>query len=283
VLAVQIGPLAFPTGPLLWGLGCLAGQILASRWVRRRGGADAGRAAGDAFWRSVLVGFVAARLGFVLPGWADYAATPWLLLDIRDGGWAPGLGVLAAAATLAMHAARQRAWAAPLAAGGLLAVAVWAGGGSALGLHRQLPVPDIPLLAQDGTPARLPAQAQGRPTVVNLRATWCGPCRAELPTLAAARAARPDVAFLFVNQGEDAVTVRRFLQGQGLAIDDAVWLDRRRAAATAVDSDGLPTTLFFDAQGRLSHRHVGLVTEAALRVRLAALGDAPAAAAPAPP
>ena len=39
----------------------------------------------------------------------------------------------------------------------------------------------------------------------------------------------------------------------------------------SVDSTGLPTTLFFDAQGRLSHRHFGLITESALKVRLAAL------------
>jgi thiol-disulfide isomerase/thioredoxin len=275
VLALQVGPLAFPTGPLLWGLGCLAGQWLASRWVRHRLGADAGRAAGDVFWRAVLIGFVVARLGFVLPAWDEYASAPWLLLDLRDGGWSPTWGVMAASVTLALAAGRQRVMALPLASGGLLALGLWAAGSTALGLHRQLPVPDIAVVSLLGQPApvsaRLPALAQGQPTVINLWATWCGPCRAEMPTLAAARAARPDVRFLFVNQGEDPATVLRYLRAEGLALDDAVWLDRRSAAGPAVDSTGLPTTLFFDAQGRLSHRHFGLITASALKVRLAAL------------
>jgi thiol-disulfide isomerase/thioredoxin len=271
LLALQIGPLAYPTGPLLWGVGCLLGHLLASRWVRRRQGAEAGRAAGDAFWRAVLVGFVAARLGFVLPAWADYASAPWQLLDLRDGGWAPSWGVLVASATLALQAGRQRAMALPLAAGGLAALSIWAGGSTALGLHRQLPLPDIALVSLAGQPARLPALAQGRPTVINLWATWCGPCRAEMPTLAAAWAARPDVQFLFVNQGEDRAVVLRYPHTKNLSLDDAVWLDARSAAGPAVDSDGLPTTLFFDAQGRLVHRQVGLVSASSLKVRLGAL------------
>jgi len=270
MLALQIGPLAFPTGPLLWAVGLLLGHTLATRWVRWRLGPEAGQAAGDAYWRSVLLGFVVARLAFVLPAWADYAPSPWSLLDLRDGGWAPGWGVLAASATLALRAGRQRALALPLAAGGMLALLVWAGGSTALGLHRQLPVPDIALTALEGTPARLPDLARGRPTVINLWASWCAPCRVEMPALAAAQAARPDVTFLFVNQGESAATVQRFLQREGLTLT-GVWLDARSAAGPAAGSDGLPTTLFFDAEGRLVHRHFGLITEAALKARLAGL------------
>jgi thiol-disulfide isomerase/thioredoxin len=271
VLALQIGPLAFPTGPLLWGLGCLAGHWVASRWARHRLGADAGQAAGDAFWRAVLIGFVVARLGFVLPAWEHYASAPWRLLDLRDGGWSPTWGVMAASVMLALLAGRQRLMALPLTVGGLLVLGIWAAGSTALGLHRQLPVPDIHVVSLTQQAMRLPELAQGQPTVINLWATWCGPCRAEMPTLAAARTARPDVRFLFVNQGEDPATVLRYLRAEGLALDDAVWLDRRSAAGPAVDSTGLPTTLFFDAQGRLSHRHFGLITESALKVRLAAL------------
>lgn len=271
MLAIQIGPLAFPTGPLLWGLGCLLGHGLASRWVRSRQGTEAGRAAGDAFWRAVLVGFVAARLGFVLPAWADYASAPWQLLDLRDGGWSPTWGVLAASVALGLQAGRQRTMALPLATGGLAALAVWAGGSTALGLHRQLPVPDIALQSLAGQPARLPALAKGRPTVINLWATWCGPCREEMPVLAAAQQRHRGVRFLFLNQGEDAATVGRYLQREGLALEQ-VWLDAGSSAGPAFGSRGLPTTLFFDATGQRVDAHFGVLNAAALQARLEALG-----------
>jgi thiol-disulfide isomerase/thioredoxin len=268
MISIQLGPLAFPTAPLLWLAALFAGHALATRWARRRDGAASGQAAGDALWQAALAGFAAARLGFVLPAWSDYAAAPWTTLDLRDGGWEPGWGVLVASAWLAWQAGRRRRTALPLGAGGLAVLLLWAAGSTALGLHRQLPLPGLALVGLDGREARLAALAQGRPTVINLWATWCAPCRAEMPVLAAAQAARPGVQFLFVNQGEEAAEVQRFLQGQRLDLR-GVWLDRRAAAGPAFGSSGLPTTLIYDARGQLVHRHFGLITEAALGARLA--------------
>ena len=267
MMTLQLGPLAFPLGPLVWLAALLLGQTLATRWARRRHGAAAAEAAGQALWRAALLGFAVSRLFFVLPAWADYAAAPWTVLDIRDGGWAPAYGVLAAAALLAWQAARQRPLQAPLSAGALAVLLVWGAGSTALGLHRQLPLPDVPLVDLQGRAARLPALAQGRPAVINLWATWCAPCRVELPMMAEAQAQRPGIAFLFVNQGEDSAVVQRFLTRQPYRLQ-AVWLDRRSAAGPAVGSDGLPTTLFYDAQGRLVYRHFGILSAAAMQQRL---------------
>lgn len=267
MISLQLGPLAFPTSPLLWLLALLLGQWLARRWAAARQGPEAGQAAGDAFWYSVVAGFVVSRLVFVVPAWADYAATPWSVLDLRDGGWAPAWGVLAASALLALRAGRQPALALPLGTGGLCALLIWAGGSTALGLHRQVPVPDVAVEALDGRPARLPALVQGRPAVINLWASWCAPCRAEMPLLARAARERPDVQFVFLNQGENAATVQRYLSREGLELP-GVWLDARSAAGPAAGSEGLPTTLFYDARGRLSHRHIGLISEGALKARL---------------
>jgi thiol-disulfide isomerase/thioredoxin len=270
VISLQLGPLAFPTSPLLWLAALFLGQWLARRWAGARLGPEAAQAAGDAFWRCVLAGFVVSRLAFVVPAWADYAASPWSVLDLRDGGWAPAWGVLAASALLALRAGRQPGLALPLGAGGMCALLIWAGGSTALGLHQQVPVPDVPVVALDGREARLPALAQGRPTVINLWATWCAPCRAEMPVLAQAAREQTQVQFLFLNQGENAATVQRYLSREGLDLP-GVWLDARSAAGPAAGSEGLPTTLFYDASGRLAHRHVGLITEAALKARLQAL------------
>jgi thiol-disulfide isomerase/thioredoxin len=265
--SIQLGPLALPTAPLLWLLALFASLWLARVWAGRRGGSEAAALAEEALWRAAAVGFAASRLMFVLPAWADYAPTPWALLDLRDGGWAPAYGVLAGAAVLAWHAGRRQTLRTPLAAAGTLALALWGAGAVGLGLHRALPVPDIALVDLDGRAARLPELAQGRPVVVNLWASWCAPCRVELPALAAAQAAHPAVRFLYVNQGEDAATARRFVASLPFALD-GVWLDRRGAAALAADSSGLPTTLIFDPEGRLVERHMGSVTEAVLRHHL---------------
>jgi thiol-disulfide isomerase/thioredoxin len=122
----------------------------------------------------------------------------------------------------------------------------------------------------------LPEAARGRPVVVNLWATWCGPCRQEMPTLAAAQQQHPSVGFLFVNQGETAATVRAYLAANGLLLQD-VLLDARSALGPAVGSGGLPTTLFYDARGRLIDAHFGVLNAPALEARLQRLLEATAA------
>ena len=62
----------------------------------------------------------------------------------------------------------------------------------------------------------------GRPLVVNLWATWCPPCRREMPAMQAAQEANPDIGFVFVNQGESSVIVRRFLATQQLRLQNVV-------------------------------------------------------------
>jgi thiol-disulfide isomerase/thioredoxin len=123
-----------------------------------------------------------------------------------------------------------------------------------------------------GTPPEAPAPTlagllDGRPLVVNLWATWCGPCRAEMPVLAQAQAQRPDVRFVFVNQGERPEQVQRYLAAERLALKD-VWLDIGSALGPALGSSGLPTTVFFDAQGRQVDAHLGLMNAASLQARL---------------
>jgi thiol-disulfide isomerase/thioredoxin len=113
----------------------------------------------------------------------------------------------------------------------------------------------------------LSALLTGRPTVVNLWASWCGPCRSEMPMLAAAQQRERGVRFLFVNQGETAASVQAYLQREGLALD-GVWLDAASRSGPAFGSRGLPTTLFFDARGRRVDAHFGVLNAAALQAHL---------------
>jgi hypothetical protein len=65
----------------------------------------------------------------------------------------------------------------------------------------------------------------------------------------------------------DETGVRAYLRREGLAAE-GLWLDEGKALAAAVGSHGLPTTLFFDAQGRRVDAHLGALNAAALQVRL---------------
>jgi thiol-disulfide isomerase/thioredoxin len=131
----------------------------------------------------------------------------------------------------------------------------------------------LPVAMLDGAPGGLVGRAAGRPLVVNLWATWCGPCRHEMPLLGDAQRRRSDVAFAFANQGEDAATAQRYLGESNLALDH-VLLDPGRAIGAAIGSRALPITLFYRADGRLVDTHVGALTagslEAALRRIVAA-------------
>ena len=134
--------------------------------------------------------------------------------------------------------------------------------------HRTLP--EAPLTTLAGEPTNLTALAAGKPTVVNLWATWCPPCRLELPYLAAAQRRDSAINFVFVDQGEDAATVQRYLSGAhpGLA---NVMLDAGSKLGREIGSSGLPITLFFDRSGRMVDTHLGALSPALLEAKLTRL------------
>ncbi|HEV2012066.1 MAG TPA: TlpA disulfide reductase family protein, partial [Candidatus Limnocylindria bacterium] len=69
--------------------------------------------------------------------------------------------------------------------------------------------PDFSWVTPDGPTTRLSA-LRGRPVVVNFWATWCVPCREEMPSLERAAVAHPEMTFLEVDLQEDAAAVRSF-------------------------------------------------------------------------
>ena len=163
----------------------------------------------------------------------------------------------------------------PLAVSGTAGVAFWWLATLASGLAGTHSLPPVQLVRiEDARVLSLTEAARGRPVVVNLWASWCGPCRAEMPTLAAAQQREPTVAFLFVNQGESPATVQSFLQQQSFTLRE-VLLDSGSSLGQAIASRGLPITLFFDAKGRQVDAHFGILNPAALESRLRQLRTAP--------
>jgi thiol-disulfide isomerase/thioredoxin len=116
--------------------------------------------------------------------------------------------------------------------------------------------PDIELRNADDDPGTL-AEAQGKPLLVNIWATWCAPCVKELPTLqaVAVRAGAPRVIAVSQDMAPRG-SVDAFLDKNELA-DLEVWHDPKMALSSATGTEVLPTTILYDAKGRELWRYVG--------------------------
>lgn len=114
---------------------------------------------------------------------------------------------------------------------------------------------DFVLPVLDGLPMALQA-ARGKVVLVHLFATWCEPCREELPALSRLAARHSDtVRVLAVDVGEVDARVRRFFET--LPVHFPVLLDRDRAVVRAWGVSALPTTIVLDGDLHLRYRAVG--------------------------
>lgn len=264
--ALQIGPLSLPYSLLLTLIAIALGGFIAKRLARA-----AGVDAEPALTQMLLVGLVAARLAFVWQWREPYFAAPLSILDIRDGGWEPAAGVVVALLFGLHRARRQAGLRKPMLAAGFTtgAVLLLGGIGTLLVASSAVPLPPLSLNSLEGRPVSLAGFA-GKPTVINLWATWCPPCQREMPVLQQAQAAHPDVNIVFVNQGEEAPTIAAFLDRRGLALSN-VLVDPQHRTGLALGHRALPTTLFFDARGRLVDTRIGELSQATLTQRLTSL------------
>ncbi|RDI96714.1 TlpA family protein disulfide reductase [Meiothermus sp. QL-1] len=123
-------------------------------------------------------------------------------------------------------------------------------------------LPSFTLEARDGRRVNL-TDYLGKPLVLNAWATWCGPCRREMPLLLRAAQSHPDHTFVFLNVSDGPVAVEAFEAELGLKIPNLLF-DPQARLSEPLRLQGLPVTLFYDAQGRLLNRHLGEISEAEL-------------------
>lgn len=254
--AVTLGPLVFAGDRLAAILAFVAflgfAAILSSRVDHRLGN-----------WSLAVVpiGLVAARLGHVALHWQTFAPEPLRVFSVREGGFSGWAG-LAAALLYTLYVFRDvrlRAWSIGALAG---AFVIWNTAWQLVATTNAVAAPVDSFTMLDGSNRPL-SDFAGKPVVLNLWASWCPPCRREMPMMASMAADRDDAVFVFANQGEGGHTVSQFMAGADLEIDH-ILLDQGYALAQHYGVSGYPATLFLDATGTLRSLHFGEISREAI-------------------
>ncbi len=137
--------------------------------------------------------------------------------------------------------------------------------GEATADEKQL-APDFTVYDKDGNPVQL-SDFRGKPVVLNFWASWCGPCKSEMPDFDKKAAEMAgDVTFLMVNltdsYQETVESASAFVKEQGFTFP--VYYDTDMNAATTYGVSSVPVTYFIDAEGYGIARALGAIGEADL-------------------
>ncbi|MDO5666872.1 MAG: TlpA disulfide reductase family protein [Alcaligenaceae bacterium] len=196
-----------------------------------------------------VMAFIAARVGFVFRHWDSYQHNPLRILYIWQGGFDMSWAVVGALLSLLF----LKTWRYRLIGVAALSIAAV----SIFIAYNFTPkpgadnLPDIALQSINKEMINLADYADAK-VVINIWASWCGPCRREMPMLEQAVADYPDIKFLFINQGEPEQLVSHYLTVEALQLSDNVLLDQTQEIPRYYKTLGTPVTMFFDSNKLLA-------------------------------
>jgi thiol-disulfide isomerase/thioredoxin len=281
--AISVGTFLVPTLRASVLLSLLL-AVWAAGWVGKRLGLDASwtrKLAETGAW----LGLLGARAGYVALNWGAFEQAPWTALYVWQPGYQPAAGLLAGAGYVLWrvwqrHAQERkrylRALASGFALGALLTVAALAAMQirSAPGVLRNGDsVPGFTLMNLQGERVSF-SNLEGRAVVLNFWATWCPPCRREMPLLDSVQQkyGSRGLTIVGIDLDEPAAVVRAYVESIGVSypiwVDapaNAPGVDTTRALYNRFGGIGLPTTFFIDRNGVIRQRQIGELNRAFLQ------------------
>lgn len=126
--------------------------------------------------------------------------------------------------------------------------------------------PDFTVFDSDGNEVSL-SDNIGKPVIINFWASWCSPCKTELPYFNSAyEEYKDDIVFMMINLtdglSETTEKVKDFISENEYSFP--VYYDTESSAASAYETMYIPLTVFINEKGEVEDSHVGMMSEAAL-------------------
>lgn len=135
------------------------------------------------------------------------------------------------------------------------------------------PAPPFDLVSLDGRQTHL-ADFRGKAVMVNFWATWCAPCRKEMPLFEARyRQHKSNLVVIGINLGEEQTQVKGFVDEFGLTFP--VLIETKGKVSSDYNVSGYPATFFIDEEGILNSFHIGEINSTQLDEALAKMGIQP--------
>ncbi|MDR3019498.1 MAG: redoxin domain-containing protein [Treponema sp.] len=136
--------------------------------------------------------------------------------------------------------------------------------------NNRIKAPDFSMINSEGKTIKL-SDMKGKPIVLNFWASWCPPCRIEMPDFDRVwKELGDDTHFMMVCLVDGIQeTVKKgsdYISGQGFSFP--VYFDTRQEGAQAYGIRSIPTTFFIDSEGFIVSRAQGAINESALRSRI---------------
>lgn len=130
------------------------------------------------------------------------------------------------------------------------------------GLATDEPALDFRIEVLDGSAFQLSDHLanDGRPVLLNLWASWCFPCREEMPAIDAVAANHPEVLFIGVAVDDDPIEAEKFAREVG--VDYLLAIDETGQVSAHYPALGLPSTFLISAEGRIVAKLFGGASEA---------------------
>jgi len=284
--AFNLGPFLIPIHPLILVLSVIF-AIWLSNWLGGKYLLDKDRVKHVAEY-TAWSGLLGARLGFVVLNWSAYSVAPWTALYVWQPGYLYSSGVLAGAAyalwqVIKISSKSRRSFLTVLAGSYLAAGLVFTTATLSTEFLKQPGIagtgdsaPDIKLQNLSAETVQL-SDLAGRAVVLNFWATWCPPCRREMPLLDELQKAYGEkgLSVIGLDLNESPELVKNYINA--VDVSYPIWVDapqgipgydRTQEIFSRFGGVGLPTTIFIDRAGVIRRIYVGELSRGFLQYQV---------------